>query len=135
MYSSSAAPHCHSSDTTTRTAGPQESDYKISYYDKETGELGEPGVWVSEPGKAKVEYASGDSYDGEFNDEKMKHGQGTYTWMGEENDDGERAVKATYTGSYADGKRCGVGKMTFPNGDVYEGEWKDNKVRPMPPLY
>jgi hypothetical protein len=59
----------------------------------------------------------------------MKHGQGIYTWMGEENDDGERAVKATYTGSYADGKRCGVGKMTFPNGDVYEGEWKDNKVR------
>ena len=48
--------------------------------------------------------------------------------MGEENDDGERAVKATYTGSYVDGKRSGVGKMTFPNGDVYEGEWKDNKV-------
>ena len=83
---------------------------------------------MEKEGKAKVEYISGDTYDGDFNQEKMKHGQGTYVWT-KKNEDEEIVPKATYTGSYVDGKRCGVGTMTFPNGDVYQGEWKDNKAR------
>ena len=33
-----------------------------------------------------------------------------------------------YEGTYTDGKRAGTGKMTYPNGDCYTGEWKDNMM-------
>lgn len=33
---------------------------------------------------------------------------------------------AVYEGDYRDGKKAGMGKMTYPNGDEYTGEWKDN---------
>ena len=36
--------------------------------------------------------------------------------------------KAKYEGAYADGKKNGVVKMTYPEGDNYHGEWKDNKM-------
>lgn len=35
-------------------------------------------------------------------------------------------MHAIYEGNYTDGKRAGMGKMTYPNGDEYTGEWKDN---------
>jgi hypothetical protein len=45
------------------------------------------------------------------------------------NEEDETPVeKARYEGNYKDGVRCGVGKMVYPNGDTYEGEWLDNKV-------
>ena len=31
-----------------------------------------------------------------------------------------------YTGDFKDGKRHGTGKYIYPNGDIYEGEWKNN---------
>jgi hypothetical protein len=68
---------------------------------------------------------------GEFNGEKMKHGKGVYTWkenVGEDEDPAGATVIATYDGAYVDGKKNGVGKMTFRNGDVYHGEWVDNKM-------
>jgi len=37
--------------------------------------------------------------------------------------------KARYEGNYKDGLKHGFGKMKFPNGDLYEGEWVENKVR------
>ena len=37
--------------------------------------------------------------------------------------------KARYAGNYVNGQKSGVGKMVYPNGDVYEGEWVENKVR------
>lgn len=37
-------------------------------------------------------------------------------------------VYATYAGNYTDGKKAGMGKMTYPNGDEYTGEWKDNAM-------
>lgn len=36
--------------------------------------------------------------------------------------------KARYEGDYKDGLKHGVGKMVFPNGNIYEGEWFENKV-------
>lgn len=39
-----------------------------------------------------------------------------------------RQVHAVYEGDYTDGKRAGLGKMTYPNGDVYTGQWKDNAM-------
>ena len=32
-----------------------------------------------------------------------------------------------YTGAIADGKREGFGIYTYPNGDVYEGEWENDR--------
>lgn len=37
-------------------------------------------------------------------------------------------MHAIFEGNYKDGKRAGVGKMTYPNGDEYTGEWKDNAM-------
>jgi hypothetical protein len=31
--------------------------------------------------------------------------------------------KQTYVGFWAEGKRSGVGKMVYANGDVKEGDW------------
>ena len=42
-------------------------------------------------------------------------GQGRFTING-----------ATYEGEFADGNKCGHGRMTFPNKAEYEGGWKDN---------
>ena len=33
-----------------------------------------PTNWVAGPGRARVEYPDGCVYEGDFNDEKMKHG-------------------------------------------------------------
>jgi hypothetical protein len=49
--------------------------------------------------------------------------------MGPASEEDETLVeKARYEGNYKDGLKHGVGKMKFPNGDVYEGEWVENKV-------
>ena len=50
--------------------------------------------------------------------------------MGKASEEDETLVeKARYEGNYKDGQKSGVGRMTYPNGDEYEGEWLDNKVR------
>lgn len=36
--------------------------------------------------------------------------------------------KARYEGDYKDGLKHGIGKMIYPNKDIYEGEWLENKV-------
>jgi hypothetical protein len=44
-------------------------------------------------------------------------------------DDDESLVeKARYEGNYKDGMKHGVGKMVFPSGDIYEGEWFEDKM-------
>lgn len=60
----------------------------------------------------------------------MKQGAGVYVWMAAGGEEDETPVeKARYEGNYKDGLKHGVGKMVYPNGDVYEGEWYENKVR------
>jgi hypothetical protein len=67
---------------------------------------------------------------GTFDAERIKQGFGTYIWMGAGSEEDETPVeKARYEGNYKDGLKHGVGKMVFPNGNVYEGEWFENKVR------
>jgi MORN repeat len=75
-----------------------------------------------------VTYANGCIYEGFFDSERMKTGNSKYTWMtpGPEEGD-EPIVSACYEGIYVEGKKAGYGKMTYPNGDVYTGEWKDNR--------
>jgi hypothetical protein len=112
----------------------EESNYKVEYLDgaEDAPEEERVFTWIARAGKARVTYNSGAVYEGEFNDEKMKHGQGKYTWMaaaeGEDAAEGAMVESATYEGEYKDGKRDGVGTMTYPNGDVYTGEWKESKM-------
>ena len=35
-------------------------------------------------------------------------------------------VEGTYVGDYKDGMPNGQGTLSFPNGDTYVGEWKDD---------
>jgi hypothetical protein len=46
---------------------------------------------------------------------------------GAEEDD-SLVEKARYEGNFKDGQKTGFGKMIYPNGDIYEGEWFENKV-------
>lgn len=98
-----------------------ESTYKVEYAD------GQEEVWIARAGSAKVTYDNGNTYEGEFNDEKMKHGSGKFTWF-DVNEEEETYVKATYDGQYKDGKRHGEGRMTFSNGDSYYGQWIEGKM-------
>lgn len=45
--------------------------------------------WLPRPGKAKVTYADGSSFEGVFNGERIKEGTGKYTWMKPAEEDGE----------------------------------------------
>jgi hypothetical protein len=65
---------------------------------------------------------------GTFDAERIKQGNGTFIWMKTGEEDETPVEKARYEGNYKDGNKCGVGKMVYPNGDIYEGEWLDNKV-------
>lgn len=108
--------------------GDEDAEYKVKYVDVDEGSDEQTEFnWISRPGKALVTYQNGCTYEGDFNGEKQKHGQGVYTWVEADEDEGFKKI-ASYEGSYADGKKNGVGKMVFPNGDVYHGEWKDNKM-------
>ena len=59
----------------------EESNYKVEYLDcaEDAPEEERVFTWIARAGKARVTYNSGAVYEGEFNDEKMKHGQGKYT--------------------------------------------------------
>ncbi len=67
---------------------------------------------------------------GTYDAEKVKQGPGVYIWMGPASEEDETPTeKARFEGNYKDGLKHGVGKMKYPNGDVYEGEWVDNKMQ------
>jgi hypothetical protein len=57
---------------------------------------------------------------GVLNEERVKHGKGVYQWKKPGEDGEEPVVAATYDGDYWNGKRQGKGKMTYPNGDIYQ---------------
>jgi hypothetical protein len=49
--------------------------------------------------------------------------------MGKTSEEDETLIaKAKYDGNYKDGQKHGYGRFEFPNGDVYEGGWVENKV-------
>lgn len=43
-------------------------------------------------------------------------------------DDDTLMEAARFEGMYKDGQKTGYGKMVFPSGDIYEGEWFENQV-------
>ena len=72
----------------------------------------------------KMEYASGDVYEGGFNAEGKYEGEGRYTF----------ATGMYYEGEYVNGKREGEGMFTWStdgnleNGWLFEGTFKDDKA-------
>lgn len=99
------------------------AEFTIEYLD---GEM-EVTNWLKRPGKAKVIYPNGDVFEGTFNANRLKHGPGYYTWSGGNPDEDmdEDAPKGTgeYRGDYANGKKHGIGRIVYPNGDRYHGMW------------
>ena len=65
--------------------------------------------------RSRTGQVAGD-YDGEINNKNLPHGKGKCIF-----EDG-----LVYNGSWVNGKREGARKMTFPNKDYYEGEWKND---------
>lgn len=45
--------------------------------------------WLPRPGKAKITYGGGSTFEGVFNGERIKEGEGKYTWMKPADEDGE----------------------------------------------
>ena len=69
-------------------------------------------------GRGTFKNDNGSSYTGDFS-EGLFHGKGKFIWTGDN--------KERYCGEYKYGKKEGKGKYTFANGDVYDGEWFENK--------
>lgn len=85
--------------------------------------------WIKRAGACRVTYPNGETFQGVYDAEKNKQGQGVYVWMKAGEEEGSFSEKARYEGAWKDNMKHGVGKMTFPNGDTYEGEWFENKMQ------
>lgn len=96
------------------------------------GPDGEPEVtnWIKRAGNVNITYVNGCTFSGTYDENKLKQGNGVYVWKkkSEEEDDGELKEVARYEGNYVDGMRSGFGTFTFPNGDIYEGEFSNNRM-------
>ncbi|PHJ15219.1 morn repeat-containing protein [Cystoisospora suis] len=82
-------------------------------------------------GKGAYWYWNGDSYEGDFQQNK-KSGIGLATYKEQPPEDREDEPVnpsldryAKYLGHFREGKRDECGAMRYPNGDVYVGEWSN----------
>ena len=67
--------------------------------------------------------------EGSYDAERVKQGAGSYVWIGPTSEDDDTPIElARFDGMYLDGQKTGYGKMVYPTGDIYEGEWFENKV-------
>ena len=101
--------------------------YSVEYLG--AGKNEEPIDWLSKAGKANVKYTNGDSYCGEYNELKQRHGRGRYTYVRKLNEEDEGAPSAifVYDGDFQLGKKHGMGSMTYADGSVYNGSWENDK--------
>ena len=107
----------------------EENQIKVEYIDLPEGAEEEVTNWIRRAGKARITYPNGDIFEGYYDEEKVKQGKGIYTWMGPTSEDDETLIeKARFEGIYLNGLKTGFGKFKYPNGDLYEGEFLDDKV-------
>ena len=71
-------------------------------------------------GSGKLTYADGSWYDGQW-ENNVKQGQGTHTYHDETG-----KLFGTYVGAFASDKRNGEGTLTYENGYVQAGQWKND---------
>ena len=82
------------------------TECKVEYIDKEEPE---ETNWISRAGKAKVTYPNQDTFEGTFNEDKLKEGYGVYVWMGaSEEEEGEVKEISRFEGNYTFGKKNGI---------------------------
>jgi hypothetical protein len=75
-------------------------------------------------GYGMMTWPSGTTYKGEFrNDER--NGEGTCRVF--EVVEGRKKLMKEYIGNWENDKKSGIGSMFWPDGDKYEGAWKDNE--------
>jgi len=67
----------------------------------------------------------GHRYEGMWKND-MRHGAGTLTFASSGGKDGAKWA-GSYEGEWHMNKKEGRGIFSYPNGDRYEGEWKDGK--------
>jgi len=84
------------------------------------------GRWRLEDGGGRAVAAS---YEGAF-DAGLRHGQGEARTSARVVFKTQSALAAeeVYDGEWARGLRCGRGRMTAANGDVYEGSWRNGRL-------
>jgi hypothetical protein len=109
-------------------ADDDEAGCKVEYLDTADGSP-EESNWIVRAGKARVTYVNSNTFEGNFDAERVKQGEGVFTWMKAGEEDDSFVEKAKYSGNYKDGFRSGFGKMVYPNGDIYEGEWTENLMQ------
>lgn len=68
--------------------------------------------------KSKVSLGNGDMYEGEWDEEGFRDGEGVL----------EYADGALYEGYFRRGKCHGKGRLISAAGDVYTGDWSEGKV-------
>lgn len=104
----------------------EEGEFSVTYLDKEC----ETTSYISRAGPARVTYPNGDIYEGGFNIKKKKHGNGVYTWnvdIPETEGEEESTRKQEYSGNWSNGRKHGIGTMTYVNGESYSGQWSAGK--------
>ena len=69
--------------------------YSVEYLG--AGKTEEPIGWISKAGKANVKYANGDTYCGDYNELKQRHGRGRYTYIRKGNEEDEEASNTSDT--------------------------------------
>ena len=121
-------------DDTISVAGSAFMNKMKNHYFGQLDKNGERG------GYGKIEYSTGDSYEGYWENGK-KNGNGLYrfraggSFLGSFIDDvpsgnGQRTYSSGnfYEGEFSKGKKNGFGIMRFKNGDVYEGNWNNDDM-------
>ena len=66
----------------------EDQQLRVEYLDGEEGADAEVTNWISRPGKARVTYPNGSTFEGFFDGERNKTGQGLYVWR-ETDEEGE----------------------------------------------
>lgn len=89
-------------------------------------------------GLHSIVYRNGDSYSGEFRNSKA-HGRGTFNYNLTDTEFADscqnsqfrsRLIRAqsNYTGQFSNSSISGYGRLIFPNGDVYSGDFVNNII-------
>ena len=54
--------------------------YRVEYLDGDREGKDGSLTWISRAGLARVRFANGDEFEGEYNEMKQRHGKGVYTY-------------------------------------------------------
>ena len=77
---------------------------------------------VPKPAKVKIQFSDG-TYVGQVNQAGEPHGEGTFIYK---KDDEKKRV--SYEGGFENGKRVGIGKISWQGGDVYYGNFANDNI-------